>query len=395
MGYVQQRTSYQIYLLLFILVFVSFIFSFIYIQYYPLIVPMKKGSPSFVTRLEVDISHRSRSTTSIERATHFMVNGKGSQRNIDDLSYSGKSVPLMDFKDLRGRKERVLLLVTVGSAPQRFDRRQAIRDTWWKYCNQKKVKCVFFTDGIIKNQTLLTLLLQEKNSYKDLELQPLPAGVQFGQRFLNSIKWATAKFDFNYLLKLDDDYLICLNRLLFELPLRPKRNLVWGHFHCEVEMTWADEAFVIFSADMIRKFLAQDKNKILCHPFADQQYSIWMKHMTKLYFHDTRLHHDPPASFIPEFREMRNLCDWYIGIHGTYVDEMRKFAKVANDGAKEIDTIPKFSTFCPFKNFDHRRFSRKYHFHPKPCIRNPTWKGSKFTGREDESSLREKDQQDE
>lgn len=100
---------------------------------------MKKGSPSFVTRLEVDISHGSRSAASIERATHFMVNGKGSQRNIDDLSYSGKSVPLMDFKDLRGRKERVLLLVTVGSAPQRFDRRQAIRDTWWKYCNQKKM----------------------------------------------------------------------------------------------------------------------------------------------------------------------------------------------------------------------------------------------------------------
>lgn len=248
----------------------------------------------------------------------------------------------------------------------------------------EQVKCVFFTDGIIKNQTLLTLLLQEKNSYKDLELQPLPAGVQFGQRFLNSIKWATAKFDFNYLLKLDDDYFICLKRLLFELPLRPKRNLVWGHFHCEVGITWADEAFVIFSDDMIRKFLAQDKNKMLCHPFSDQQYSIWMKNMTKLYFHDTRLHHDPPASFMPEFREMRNLCDRYIGIHGTYVDEMRKFAKVANDSAKEIGTIPKFSTFCPFENFDHRRFSRKYNFPPKPCIQNPTWSGSKFTGREDE-----------
>lgn len=139
MDYVKGGTSYQIHLLLFILAFVSSIFTFIYIQYYPLIVPMKQGSPSFVTRQEVNISHSNRSAASIENATHFMVNRMGSQRNIDDLSYSGKSDPLMDFKDLGGRKERVLLLVTVGSAPQRFDRRQAIRDTWWKYCNQKKM----------------------------------------------------------------------------------------------------------------------------------------------------------------------------------------------------------------------------------------------------------------
>jgi len=49
------------------------------------------------------------------------------------------SIPLVDFKDLGSRKPRVLLLVTAGSAPQRYDRRQAIRDTWWKHCDDRRV----------------------------------------------------------------------------------------------------------------------------------------------------------------------------------------------------------------------------------------------------------------
>ena len=49
------------------------------------------------------------------------------------------SIPLMDFNDLGNSKERVLLLVIIGSAPQRSDRRQAIRDTWWRHCTHSQV----------------------------------------------------------------------------------------------------------------------------------------------------------------------------------------------------------------------------------------------------------------
>jgi len=49
------------------------------------------------------------------------------------------SLPLINFKDLGSNKRKVLLLIIVSSAPQRFDRRQAIRDTWWKHCNGSQV----------------------------------------------------------------------------------------------------------------------------------------------------------------------------------------------------------------------------------------------------------------
>jgi len=147
------------------------------------------------------------------------------------------------------------------------------------------VKCVFITDGFIVDQVLRSQTVQERDKYKDLELQPLLGGREFGLRFLNHIKWAMAKFDFQYLLRIDDDYFLCLRRLLAELPARPKENLVWGHFHCESGMTWIDESFMLFSPDIIHKFLSQNESTMLCHPHADQQIGLWLKkHFNKEIF---------------------------------------------------------------------------------------------------------------
>lgn len=239
----------------------------------------------------------------------------------------------------------------------------------------KQVECVFFTDGIIGDATQRALVLQERNRYRDLEFLPVAGGLVFGQRFLNQIKWAQAKYDFQYLLKIDDDYFLCLKRLISELPLRPKESLVWGHFHCEAGISWADEGFVIFSRDIIHKFLQQDKNKMLCHPFGDQTFHLWLNNISKVYFHDSRIHHDPPASFSPKFENPQNVCDSFIGIHGTYEGKMREFWLNSNDGVKILDgmTLPRFSSFCEYTRFDHTVFGPKYNFQPKPCIDNPRW----------------------
>ena len=96
--------------------------------------------------------------------------------------------------------------------------------------------------------------------------------------------------------------------LLSDLVLRPKQNLVWGFFHCEAEITWLDEAFMIFSEDIIQKFLAQNESSMLCHPRADQQVMLWLSNILhKTYFHDTRLHHQPPASFVARFSSISNV----------------------------------------------------------------------------------------
>jgi len=295
------------------------------------------------------------------------------------------SLPLINFKDLGSNKRKVLLLIIVSSAPQRFDRRQAIRDTWWKHCNGSQVKCVFITDGLIEDRVQRNLTIQERNRYKDIELQPLRGGREFGFRFLYQIKWAMAKFDFRYLLRIDDDYFLCLKRLLFELPMRPKEKLIWGYFHCKLRITWVDEGFMIISKDVIHKFLTQNESTMLCHPHADQQIGLWLKTISnKTFFHDTRLHNHPPASFTRKFDNIKNVCDSYLGVHGAYVDKMRYLGLNANDSIKDVQPMPKFSSFCWTTRFDHRAFGPRWRFDPRPCKDNPTWNVERkmYVGRE-------------
>ncbi|XP_068751174.1 beta-1,3-galactosyltransferase 6-like [Montipora capricornis] len=293
-------------------------------------------------------------------------------------------LPILDFNDLGGNKTKLLLLIVVSSAPQRMARRQGIRETWWKHCTGNQVRCFFVTDGFILNDARRDLLLQERNQYKDIELQPL-LGWEFGLRFLSQIKWAYAKFDFQYLLRIDDDYFLCLKRLLAELPVRPKENLIWGHFHCEAGITWIDESFMIFTPDIIYKFLSQNESTMLCHPHADQQIGLWLNHIpTKQFFHDGRLHHDPPASFSSKFNKITNVCRSYLGIHGTYGEKMVYFGQNANDGRKRVSSLPDFVTFCRTTNFDHRVFGPEWRYEPKLCKGNPRWNPEKefHVGRE-------------
>ena len=249
----------------------------------------------------------------------------------------------------------------------------------------KQVKCVFITDGLIEDEVQRNLTIQERNRYKHIELQPLTGGREFGFRFLNQIKWAMAKFDFRHLLRIDDDYFLCLKRLLFELPTRPKENLIWGHFHCQQSITWVDEAFMIFSKDIIHKFLTQNESTMLCHPHADQQIMLWLQTISnKTFFHDTRLHNSPPASFTRTFDNIKNVCDSYLGVHGAYVDKMRYLGLNANDGIKDVQPIPKFSSFCWTTRFDIRVFGPPWQFDPRPCKDNPKWNVERkiYIGRE-------------
>lgn len=126
-----------------------------------------------------------------------------------------------------------------------------------------QVACHFFTDGLVVNKKVQQILLQEKSLYRDLEFQPLIGGVEFGLRFLYHAKWASANYDFQYFLRVDDDYFVCIKKLLNELPLRPKQNLIWGNFHCEANTSWIDESWMLFSRDVISKFLNQDARMML------------------------------------------------------------------------------------------------------------------------------------
>ena len=92
-----------------------------------------------------------------------------------------------------------------------------------------QVKCVFFTDGLQLDGEQRKKLSIEHSRFGDIEFSPTEdASMIFGERFLYYMMWAKAKFNFQYFLRLDDDYFVCMDKLANELPSRPRKNLSWG-----------------------------------------------------------------------------------------------------------------------------------------------------------------------
>ena len=137
----------------------------------------------------------------------------------------------------RDGKTKVIIFVGIISAPQLIFRRNALRRSWLKECKRKGIPCLFFTDNQDMRGNKLPLhiyvpLHQEQLLHGDLILAESPGGINFARRYLWILNWANARYKFKYFLRVDDDYFVCMNRLLLELPHRPRKKLYWGHVHC-------------------------------------------------------------------------------------------------------------------------------------------------------------------
>ena len=147
------------------------------------------------------------------------------------------------FAKMKKRKKRedgkreVLIFVGIISAPQLIFRRNAVRRSWLKECKDKGIPCLFFTDyqdmhGNKLPEHIYVPLHQEQLLHGDMILAQSPGGINFARRYLWMLNWANVRYKFKYFLRIDDDYFVCMDRLLLELPHRPKEKLYWGHVHC-------------------------------------------------------------------------------------------------------------------------------------------------------------------
>ena len=85
---------------------------------------------------------------------------------------------------------KVDLFIAILSAPQRVDRRHAMRETWLSTIPYYSVGFRFFTDGIELSNKTKTLLSEEQKKFGDLELLPTKGGYWFSHRFLHALFWA-------------------------------------------------------------------------------------------------------------------------------------------------------------------------------------------------------------
>ena len=235
------------------------------------------------------------------------------------------------------------------------------------------------TDILTPSSPYYNIVMRESNEYNDIRFQSLNGGIgEFSKRYLYHLVYAMKFYKFDYLLRMDDDYFFCLNNFLQELTLPMIHNFHWGWVHCIEGIVRPEESMILFSRDIVEKFLSQDQNTIKCHPLADQMIGEWANdlELNGTFRHDDRLHHTPIVSKAPELRNNRNICDKYIGIHGCYPPDMKLFWANRGPRTKSMTTLKTHSRVCALKTFNWNNFLGKWKYQPKPCVSNPSWNTS-------------------
>ena len=216
-------------------------------------------------------------------------------------------------------------------------------------------------------------------------------------RLVWMLQWFVNNYDFEYFLRVDDDYFICFDRLIYDLQFRPKNGLYWGWVHCRKDVIRVDEGWMILSRDIVDESLSKVNTTLICHPFGDQTVALWLKE-TKLsitWFPDNRRIVHQATSFNEKKYMQPNFCRKYLAMHGAYTIQMLKYWILSRDYSNQqhqqtekyfVPRIPEFTSFCKFnRTFDLNAFWPHVRFEGKLCKDNPSWSISnqKFIGREE------------
>lgn len=249
-------------------------------------------------------------------------------------------------------------------------------------CKTIKAECIFMTDKVNKTSPLYTNLQNETDHYGDMKFQNVASGVQFGMRLLFQLVHASLHYEFDYLLRIDDDYFFCLKRYIAELSLPPLGPFIVGWVHCIKKIVRPDEGFLLFSRDIVHKFTTQNESEIMCTAYGGQNVGIWLMDLKLegVLYHDLFLHHTPTVQEKPSLKLTKNVCEKYTGVHGAYPGDMEILWENRgsdNNNRNVNGTLLSHCSSCSHKYvMNWQIFGGKYKRIPKRCIENPIYEGS-------------------
>lgn len=252
----------------------------------------------------------------------------------------------------------------------------------WIYCPlsfQSEAECIFMTDNLDPSHELYSKIYDEQEKYGDVQFQNIREGFLFGLRFIYHLVYASINYDFQYILRSDDDYFLCFDRILYELPDPTVSMFHWGWVHKNPRIIRPDEAINIFSRDIIKKYLYQDIDSFYCHPMGGQLIGIWTAklNITKLYRHDHRLHHAPLIQDAKYILTETSICNSYIGIHGAYPNYMLHFWKyrhnVHSSPQYKGDLVKNSDLIETGSSYHWEEFPPEWRYKPELCIKRMIW----------------------
>lgn len=288
------------------------------------------------------------------------------------------------------------ILINLNINNQKYKKLSSNKKNFLLLQPEISLECIFMTDTRKNGELYYEELENERKIYNDIRYQNLKGGAEFAKRLLYHLVFAYINYNFDYMLRAHDDYFVCLENILNELPFPMEPMFHWGYVHTTYKIKRPEEGIIIFSKDLVQTFLHQDFHTIKCHPLADQMIALWASELKlrEIFRYDNRLHHKPIVREKPQLRERKKICKHYIGIYGAYADDMRalwknrgKFYRTNIHGNLLTNSV----LIEAFEGFDWSELTDTWKFKPKLCLNDPTWNinllkviNGTYLGRQDE-----------
>ena len=133
--------------------------------------------------------------------------------------------------------EETFLIVVIFSRSSNSERRQAIRQTWLRWSADRKIRHYFIVGALDLNENELNSLYTEQRLHNDMILFPHLRDTysSLSLKLLLTLKWFSNKMRFKYMVKVDDDSFLRIDRLFDQLleqsiSKRDTKPLYMGYF---------------------------------------------------------------------------------------------------------------------------------------------------------------------
>ncbi|XP_058793097.1 beta-1,3-galactosyltransferase 6 [Phymastichus coffea] len=253
-------------------------------------------------------------------------------------------------------KQKYQLISLVLSAPDNIDQRDTIRKTWMTL-TQNDVKHLFAVGLMSATLEQKQDLALENKKNNDLLLLPKlhDAYMTITKKVLQSLVYIYETYEFDFLLKVDDDSFVLVDRILKELiqwqNKGTRQELYWGYFNgkarvkrsgpwketewflCDYYLPYALGGGYILSYNLV-KFIAENADFLKLYNSEDVSVGLWVAPLSNIERkHDTR--------FDTEYRS-RGCSNQYLVTHKQNTQDMKKlyefYSRTGNLCAQEIST---------------------------------------------------------
>ena len=204
------------------------------------------------------------------------------------------------------------LIVVIFSKSFNTERRQAIRKTWLQLSGGRKSRHYFIIGTLDLNSSEMSSLYEEQRTFNDLLLFPHLRDTysSLSHKLLLTLKWFANKMQFKYLVKVDDDSFVRIDKLFDELlenrfhnnnskPLyigyfdgraRAKRSGQWSEanwFLCDRYLPYALGGGYVLSEQLV-KYVAQNAQLLQLYRNEDVSLGVWLSPFNINRIHDIR-----------------------------------------------------------------------------------------------------------